>query len=407
MSKVICDICGTAYPETSSQCPICGGAKRSADQTAAAETSTQRPAANTNSTSNYTYVKGGRFSKKNVRKRNSGKMPERRESGRQDNNEKTNAGLIAVVIILLLAIIGMVIYIGVRFLSAGGDQTKGSSSVQDTGGSNGSTGSTEKDVLCEDLTLSSQTIEFTAEGETYDLAVVLTPDNTTEPVIFTSSDKEVAMVSESGTIMSVGYGEAVITVTCGGITKECRIVCSFNAPKPTEPSQPEEFVFRFDTKFVDDYTGKQDITFVTKKKWTAYTSELTVDPSLITWTSDNPAVCTIENGIVTIVGSGTTDIHAQYQGKTFTCIVRVTLEEEEETSGSCTISHDDVSIAIGETFTLTLKDGNGNVLDVQWKAETASYVTIEGNKITGAATGTTKVSAEHEGVTYTCIVRVK
>ena len=24
MSKIICDICGTSYPETSEQCPICG-----------------------------------------------------------------------------------------------------------------------------------------------------------------------------------------------------------------------------------------------------------------------------------------------------------------------------------------------------------------------------------------------
>ena len=28
MNKVICDICGTAYPETATQCPICGSAKQ-------------------------------------------------------------------------------------------------------------------------------------------------------------------------------------------------------------------------------------------------------------------------------------------------------------------------------------------------------------------------------------------
>ena len=27
MNKIICDVCGTAYPETSSQCPICGFAR--------------------------------------------------------------------------------------------------------------------------------------------------------------------------------------------------------------------------------------------------------------------------------------------------------------------------------------------------------------------------------------------
>jgi hypothetical protein len=27
MSKVICDVCGTSFPETDEQCPLCGCAK--------------------------------------------------------------------------------------------------------------------------------------------------------------------------------------------------------------------------------------------------------------------------------------------------------------------------------------------------------------------------------------------
>ena len=27
MSKIVCDICGTAYPDTAQECPICGCAK--------------------------------------------------------------------------------------------------------------------------------------------------------------------------------------------------------------------------------------------------------------------------------------------------------------------------------------------------------------------------------------------
>ena len=27
MSKIICDICGTAYPDTAAECPVCGCAK--------------------------------------------------------------------------------------------------------------------------------------------------------------------------------------------------------------------------------------------------------------------------------------------------------------------------------------------------------------------------------------------
>ena len=323
MSKVICDICGTAYPETSSHCPICGSAKSSPDQTAAADPTPVKAAAEPDSS--YTYVKGGRFSKKNVRKRNNSKnMPERRESGRRERREdddNANVGLVIVVILLLIAIIGMIIYLGIRFFATGKpDNPQGTGTTQNSGtaDSTGGTDATDGDISCEDLTLSSQTVEFTASGEVFTLLVELNPADTTQKVVYESSNKEVAIVSESGTVMAVGHGEAIITVSCGSVKKECRVVCSFGTDA-TDPSTPgaEEFVFKFNTKFVDEYSGKADITFATKTTWKAYTNDLTVDPADITWVSDNPEVCTVDKGIVTVVGPGTTQIHAQYQGKTF------------------------------------------------------------------------------------------
>ena len=58
MSKIICDVCGTAYPETAAVCPICGCAKNTTTPTAAAETVEEGEGAG------YNYVKGGRFSKR-------------------------------------------------------------------------------------------------------------------------------------------------------------------------------------------------------------------------------------------------------------------------------------------------------------------------------------------------------
>ena len=65
MNKIICDVCGTAYPETASQCPICGCARTSNTAVSADQLAEDAAAA-----SGYNYVKGGRFSKSNVRKRN-------------------------------------------------------------------------------------------------------------------------------------------------------------------------------------------------------------------------------------------------------------------------------------------------------------------------------------------------
>ena len=59
MNKVVCNVCGTSYPENAAQCPICGYIQ-----------TPESNLTNASASSTYTYVKGGRFSKANVKKRN-------------------------------------------------------------------------------------------------------------------------------------------------------------------------------------------------------------------------------------------------------------------------------------------------------------------------------------------------
>ena len=118
MNKVICDICGTAYPDTAPKCPICGYAKTNAETTVAGA---ERP-----TSEGYTAVKGGRFSKQNVRKRNSSRTTERTAAEKSRRGEKEdggNTGLVLVVIFLLVAIVAVVIYIGVKLFSAPATET--------------------------------------------------------------------------------------------------------------------------------------------------------------------------------------------------------------------------------------------------------------------------------------------
>ena len=60
MSKIICDVCGTSYPDSAAQCPICGCVKPSNAENCGPEMEEDI---------GYAFVKGGRFSKSNVRKR--------------------------------------------------------------------------------------------------------------------------------------------------------------------------------------------------------------------------------------------------------------------------------------------------------------------------------------------------
>lgn len=434
MNKVICDVCGTAYPETSAHCPICGCARKSADCTAAG-----------NEESTYANIKGGRFSKKNVRKRSNGvplertnapakkvqnehpeqqehrerANPERQErrSREPQQEEQSNTGLILIVIFLLIAIVAVVIYIGMRVFAPPKDDVN-PPAIQATIPTSGNDTTDPVSIPCVDLQFPAA-VELKEKGETWVLQVRPTPENTTDTITFHTSDPSVVVVDADGIIEGVSPGTAVIEIKCGNIVKSCTVTCSFGtAEMPTDPPTPD-FDFVFNTSFKDG--DKWDITLKYGDVWTCYKKDLAVDPGAITWTSDNPAVCTIQNGVVTIMGPGTTEIHAQYAGKTFTCIVRTDKksfpstddnqqpennEEPDENAPAYSINKTDVTIKVGETFSLILKDSSGNAVNVVWTADNATYVTIDGNKITGAAPGTTKVSVTHEGETYTCIVRV-
>ena len=65
MNKIVCEVCGTSYPESSELCPICGCVRSGEPDVLTApshESEDDAPKA-------YNHVRGGRFSKANVKKR--------------------------------------------------------------------------------------------------------------------------------------------------------------------------------------------------------------------------------------------------------------------------------------------------------------------------------------------------
>ena len=110
MNKVICDICGTTYPETSDRCPICGAPRT--DETQAFT------AGSTGGKSAPAKEKGGHFSANNVKKRTA-KMPreEMTEPEGKPSPDHTNRALMIVLLCLILAILCAVLFIYIRFFS--------------------------------------------------------------------------------------------------------------------------------------------------------------------------------------------------------------------------------------------------------------------------------------------------
>lgn len=57
-----------------------------------------------------------------------------------------------------------------------------------------------------------------------------------------------------------------------------------------------------------------------------------VDASAITWSSDNESIATVANGVVTAVATGSTTVHAEYDGQTLSCDVVCKLRFFKETT---------------------------------------------------------------------------
>lgn len=444
MNKIICDVCGTAYPETATQCPICGSARADGDQTSVGVTAAED--------TSYTYVPGGRFSKRNVRRRSQrATRPESRTSSSRKvdgEDDNTNKALIIVVIALLLAIVAVVIYIGVRYFapaqSNGDDVTPSQTQSTEAPTDDPTEKPTEEKIPCTSLTVAHPVLEFHEPDVTWLLTVTFEPENTTDKLIFTSSDENVATVSETGRITPVSSGEAIITVTCGEMTAQCRVVCILTDPDATDGTDNNtgtgtgtetgngtgtgtgtttaDFDFSFRWATYDADSGKYDVTLNVGTNWTAYKTTLTIDPSEITWTIDNTAVATVDNGVVTPVASGKTELHATYGGTTYTCILRVTggtpaadntgdnTDQTEEAFHFRWAEYDhasgkyDCTLTVGDTWTAYPTGVDPTA--VTWTIDDTSICVISEGKVTALKAGKTELHANYNGETYTCIVRV-
>lgn len=338
MSKIICDVCGTRYPESAEQCPICGkiratGGKTAADSFVMDEAQPQSQA----------YVRGGRFSKSNVRKRNQnlsryeadekkGKsMPTQTMEEYEENEPNKGSNtilniLLVIVIVALLAVSGYIFkeYILPNVLT---EETAPSTEAV-TEEPTEPTETEEPTIPCTSLDLSDTVVLLEEEGQFWLLNVAVLPEDTTDEVVYTSSDETVATVNAEGRITAVGQGDTVITVTCGDQMLECAVVCSFDIDE-TEPeeTQPEETTAP--TEPLKDVTlsvKNTDVTFKVKGQQATFKLTCDLENTEVQWISEDESIVTVdENGIATAVGKGTTNVIVKYGEQEVTIIVRCRL----------------------------------------------------------------------------------
>lgn len=387
MDKIICEVCGTTYPESSGQCPICGyvNPAKSSEETA------------------YVPVKGGRFSSANV-KRRAPEKPVDDEFDHAPASFKANKSfaLGITVIVLLLILIMVLSFFIIKVLSSRGQQdVQPSLQTQAVSDDQGTT----DDAL--QLHTDSALVSFEEAGQKHIIHVYTVPEST-EPICFVSMNESVATVDASGTVTAVAAGETSVIARCGEANLVVTVRCDF----------ADE-----DGKWS---LNRKDITLKVGETWDLYSEDSTVAKNKISWSTEDEAVAKIADGIVEAVGSGITTVRGTYGGKEYTCTIRCKQAEESEESTTETKPdeqpnkvdpsklklwpRDDVTISVREAFTLQLRDQSGKPVDVQWTVSRDGYVSIEGSVITGlksTANDFVTVSTTYGGQTFNCIIRVR
>lgn len=409
LSKVICEYCGTIYAAEGGVCPICGS-PYSPENTKPCQDPQEEPGAPKQpEVPKEPTIPVPEIPLKKAKARSAPKQSE--EPGkasaapRSGSSKGHFAGTVSrkdktICIVLGLLAAGALLYGGYRILRPYIVSPK--EPVVSVPPSSST-------VSCTGLAMETS-LTLTAQGQSQALHVIQTPIDSTEALQFVSDKPSVATVSPEGVVEAVGPGQAVITATCGQASAVCTVTCAFT---PTESTTPEASTDRpAESTAPEESTGPvgqlslsaTDITLFQKGE-TARLTAGGLTGSQLQWSSADETVATVENGVVTAVGPGTTEIQAVYENQTLTCVVRCSFEATGE--ADATISHTDVTLEVDESFTLLLRDASGQNLDVAWSAGNSSVCTVDGNTVTAVGSGYTEITGEYEGVTYTCVVRVK
>lgn len=335
MSKIVCDVCGTSFADSANQCPICGCAATAENcYMPIMEEKTE-----TVNNGTYTYVKGGRFSKANVKKRNGGKEPVRvtktekaekklvkvKTAKETDGKKKkSNLGLMIAVLALFLVIVAVVLYITFGIFLKDNDQGNDPVKVQQTDDAQDDEQDQPEDVQipCTELTPNVLSIELTQENYTAKLEVVTGPEDTTDVLEFKSSDETVVIVDSEGNVTAVGEGTAQIEIKCGDEIAFVDVTSSYVAENAEEEENEENAEENEEEQEqVDSSENNNDLLGNGNYKFNTYLNKLdfSLNPGesheLIlrdpygnkvefTLESKTPGVCTVEGNVVTAVNSG-------------------------------------------------------------------------------------------------------
>ena len=140
------------------------------------------------------------------------------------------------------------------------------------------------------------------------------------------------------------------------------------------------------------------------------TPEDTTDAKTLTWTSSNPAVATVENGIVKAVESGTATITVTTSnGKSASCIVEITEDIQLKPITTVVLDKASADMKVGGNLTLTAQitpDDTTDAKTLTWTSSNPAVATVENGIVKAVGIGTTTITVTTcNGKSAICVVR--
>lgn len=256
------------------------------------------------------------------------------------------------------------------------------------------------------VALNSDTLNLVAGADGRQLVATTTPDNALlDNLTFTykSDNETVATVDKNGLVTPLKAGTATITVTAKAVvtttngmpilTKTATAKCTVTVTDNTIPATNIEL----------DASSKT-MTVGEKAKLTA-----TVKPDdstdKVTWKSNNDKIVSVdENGNITALATGTTEITATAGSVSAVCKVTV----EGVKVSKVELNKTSVSLKVGgtEQLTATVTPDNATDKTVTWTSSNEKIATVADGKITAVAPGTATITATAGDKSATCTVTV-
>lgn len=214
----------------------------------------------------------------------------------------------------------------------------------------------------------------------------------TKLAVWESSDEEIVTV-EAGLVTALGSGKTKIKASYEGksftIPVEVDVVTRLTANEK---------------KVALSLEGTKQVTLTA-----VYADKTTADVSeLAEWESANTEIVTVENGLVTAVGSGKTKIKATYGSKTITLPVEVDVVSKLLASTK-KLSFSQAGAT--QVVTLTAQLSDGTKVDVTekavWSTDRSEVATVEGGTVTAVAPGKARIKASYGGKTVTLPLEFK